>query len=200
MKENYDKEIFHPYTSVVNINQADKDIFNDKTIDLESKKDRDIKFFENTANTTEAGDTISLDPITHSDCPNLFYAQRVEGDQSCTYFPAKIDANLQIFEDIHSINQSNHSKVFYAQPLEGDQFSRPFFPPNFSTNQKLVLTQKNSCPNLMTFLQILCHRQQQINTSQSNQSDRFLTNSSLFQIYGLMYQKKSKRTPASDAY
>ena len=96
LKENYDMEIFHPYTSVVNINQADKDIFNHKTIDLESKKDRDIKFFENTANTTEAGDTISLDPINHSDCPKLIYAQRVEGDRSCTYFPAKIDANLQI--------------------------------------------------------------------------------------------------------
>ena len=27
---------------------------------------------------------------------------------------------MQIFEDTHSIDQSNHSNVIYAQPLEGD--------------------------------------------------------------------------------
>ena len=133
LKKNYGwkkltMEISHPYHSVVNKNQADKYLFTHKTIDLESKKDRVIKIIENTAIITQEGDKILLDPINQSGRPKLIYAQTVEGDRSCTYFPAKKDANMQIFEDNLSINQSNHSYVIYAQPLAGDITS--IFPAN----------------------------------------------------------------------
>ena len=133
MEKIYDMEISHPYPPVVNTNQADKDLLTDKTIDLESKENRVTKFIENTASTTQEGDKILLDPINHSDCPNLIYARTVEGDRSCTYFTSKIEATMQIFDDNHSINQSNHSNVIYTQPLEGDITC--VFPPILSANQ-----------------------------------------------------------------
>ena len=69
---------------------------------------------------THEGYKILLDPIHQSDHSKSIHAQTLERDRSCTYFPAKIDTNMQIFEYNHSINQSNHSNVIYAQPLEGD--------------------------------------------------------------------------------
>ena len=81
MEEIYDMEKSHAYHPVVNINQADNDFFTHKTIDLESKKDWVTNFIENTANTTQEGDKISLDPINQSYCSKLIYARTVEGDR-----------------------------------------------------------------------------------------------------------------------
>ena len=126
IEEVYDMEKSHAYHPVVKVYQADNDLFTHKTIDLERKKNRVISFSGNTANTTQEGDEISLDSVNQPDCSNFIYAPTVEGDRPCTYFTAKTDAHMQMFEDTYSINQSSHSNVIYAQPLEGD-ISRQFF-------------------------------------------------------------------------
>ena len=105
MEEVSDVEISYSYPQVVSLNQADMDLFTHKIIYLESKKDRVIKFIEKTANTTQEGYHKLLDPINQSDYSKLIYAQTVESDLSCTYFLAKTDVSMQVFEDTHSINQ-----------------------------------------------------------------------------------------------
>ena len=101
MEETYEMEKSHPYHSVVNINQADKYLFTHKTIDLKSKKDRVIKIIENTANITQEGEKILLDPINQK----IFAMQQSK----------KIQKSKQLYYNWGLINetiQKNENRMF----------------------------------------------------------------------------------------
>ena len=97
----------HPYPSTVHPNQADKDLFTHENL-TSGNKCRFNKSVVKSVNFTQEGNKFHSEPNKQSDHSKLVNARTVESERSCTHFYAKLDVNMQKFEDAHSLNQSNH--------------------------------------------------------------------------------------------